>query len=225
MTTHVTPSPTQPAASPPRAAGKRSRSPYRQSTFSPAAGRAPKATAGSEARRLAAVLLEVLAGVQTPTSAAAVLGISVPRYYLLEQRAVAGLVSACEPRRKGPPLNSDRQLARLQRELAVVRRELSRQQALARVAQRALGLKPAAVPASGKSGSSAAGASGKKSRKRRPVARALRAARVLTSDGSIHPTAPEVQTATGDVPRAGGGNPGAPGTDGPSLETPGVQGG
>lgn len=234
MTTNVTPSTVQPVSSPPRATGKRSRSPYRQSTFGATGSRPLKSAAGSEARRLAAVILEVLAGVQTPTSAAAALGIGVPRYYLLEQRAVAGLVSACEPRRKGPPMNSDRELARLERELAVARRELSRQQALARVAQRALGLKPpsASSPGNGrgKPGSSPAtggsgGGGGKKSRKRRPVARALRAARVLKSDSTIRPAAPEVQSSAGDVPLAGGGNPGAAGTEGPSLETQGAQGG
>src|SRR5207245_2078183 len=107
----------------------------------------------------------------TPASAAQVLGIRLPRYYFLEQRALGGLVSACEPRPKGRgrAVSSDRQMARLERELAVCRRELGRQQALARAAQRVLGLKavadPGAAGANGKSagGKSVAGAAGKKS--------------------------------------------------------------
>ena len=51
-----------------------------------------------EAQRVAAAILEVLAGVRTPTEAAAAVGLSVPRYYLWEQRALEGLVRACEPR-------------------------------------------------------------------------------------------------------------------------------
>ena len=51
-----------------------------------------------QAQRWAAVILEVLAGVRTPADAAAWLAISVPRYYLWEQRALEGLVAACEPR-------------------------------------------------------------------------------------------------------------------------------
>src|SRR5262245_6994852 len=54
-----------------------------------------------EARRLAAVILEVLAGGRTPTEAAQSLGISPPRYYALEQRALTGLVSACRRRQRG----------------------------------------------------------------------------------------------------------------------------
>lgn len=209
---------------------KRSRAAYRPLAGGGVAG---KPAAGSEARRRAAVILEVLAGVQTPTSAAQALGIGAPRYYLLEQHALEGLVSACEPRPKGRTVSSDRQIARLERELATCRRELGRQQALARAAQRVLGLKIAAVPATaaGKSGatgkglSPAAGTGGKKSRKRKPVVRALRAARVLQSSSSIPSAVGEVQIPAGDVPQAGGGNPGAAGIGGPSLETQGAQGG
>jgi hypothetical protein len=41
-----------------------------------------------EAQRMAAAILEVLAGVRTPTDAASALGIGVPRYYIYEQRAL-----------------------------------------------------------------------------------------------------------------------------------------
>ena len=67
---------------------KRSRGSYRQQLTAPRPG---VSGAGTEAKRAAAVILEVLAGVRTPTAAAAALAIRLPRYYLLEQRAVQGL--------------------------------------------------------------------------------------------------------------------------------------
>ena len=113
------------------AAPKRCRGSYRRQL---ATGRPGLAGIGPETRRCAAVILEVLAGVRTPTSAAAALSIRLPRYYLLEERAIQGLVSACAPRPKGRTVSTDRRLAQLERELATTRRELTRQQALARTA-------------------------------------------------------------------------------------------
>ena len=43
-----------------------------------------------EARQLAMLVLEVLAGAKTPSESADVLGVSLPRYYALETRALAG---------------------------------------------------------------------------------------------------------------------------------------
>ena len=83
----------------------------------------------SETKRLATAILEVLAGVRSPADAAKTLGISLPRYYLLEQRALAGLLAACEPRAKGPPRSVDREIAQLQRELAASQRECARRSA------------------------------------------------------------------------------------------------
>ena len=57
----------------------------------------PPAATPSEAQRLAATILEVLAGVSTPTQAAETLSISLPRYYQLEARALEGLVAALTP--------------------------------------------------------------------------------------------------------------------------------
>lgn len=217
---------------------KRTRAPYRQFAGGGTAAAPGKTAAGSEARRRAAVILEVLAGVQTPTTAAGALAIGVPRYYLLEQRALAGLLAACEPKPLGRTVNSDRQIARLERELASCRRELGRQQALARAAQRVLGLKSAAAAvAAGKPSASSHGKAGnashpshpgsaaKKSRKRKPVVRALRAARVLKADCSTTVRVGEVQTPAGDdAPPAGGGNHPV-GTDAACFETQGAQGG
>lgn len=219
---------------------KRTRVPYRQ--FLQGAGtasRSAQAAPGSEARRRAAAILEVLAGVQTPTSAAQALGIGAQRYYLLEQHALEGLVAACEPRPKGRTVSSDRRIAQLERELATCRRELGRQQALARAAQRVLGLKVPVVPAGtagkmspGKTGAAKTGTAqtgaaqtgGKKSRRRKPVVRALRAARVLQDSSSIPSAVGEVQIPPGDAPPVSGGNHSA-GPDAACLETQGAQGG
>ena len=57
----------------------------------------PQTPPGSrEARQLAAVILDVLAGSRTPQQAADTLSLSLPRYYQLEARALAGLIDACE---------------------------------------------------------------------------------------------------------------------------------
>jgi hypothetical protein len=65
--------------------------------------RAPiKDTGGSpEARRIAAVILEKWTRVRALPATASALGMSLPRYYQLEQRAVGALVAACEPRLRG----------------------------------------------------------------------------------------------------------------------------
>ncbi len=118
------------------AAAQRSRGTYRRQLTADC----PQAPhIGPEARRAAALVLEVLAGVRTPAGAATALGIRLPRYYLLEQRAIRGLIWACEPRPVGRTVSTDRRLARLERELSVSRRELARHQALARTTQRAVG--------------------------------------------------------------------------------------
>jgi hypothetical protein len=91
---------------------------------------------GPELRRTAVVILEVLAGVWT-SSAATALGIRLPRYYVLEERAIGGLIPACAPRPKGRTVSTDRRLDQLDRVLAATQRELARQQALARPTQRA----------------------------------------------------------------------------------------
>ena len=121
---------------------------------------------GKDAQRLAAVILEVLAGARTPTQAAAALSVSVPRYYQMETRALRGLVEACEAKPRGRAPSMDKELATVRREQERLQRELSRHQSLVRVTQRHLGLAPPA-PAAGKK------------RRRRAVARALTAAKQL----------------------------------------------
>ena len=58
-----------------------------------------------EAKKLAAAILEVLAGGRTPTQAAEALSVSLPRYYQLEVRGLRALLAACEPRPRGRQQN------------------------------------------------------------------------------------------------------------------------
>lgn len=161
----------------------------------------PRGGASPQARRQAAAILEVLAGVRRPSEAAQVLGTSLPRYYQLEQRALAGLISACEPAPRGPRQDVARQVARLEREKQRLQRECDRQQALVRVAQRSLGLlpPPAAKPVNKESSAAAEGAGSKRRRNRRPMVRALKAARSLAKEvtASEAVAAPALAAATG----------------------------
>lgn len=163
-----------------------------------------------EARRIAAVILENWAGVRAPPQAASALGVSLPRYYQLEQRAVGALVAACEPRPRGPGPNLQRQTRSLERQLATSRRDCARLQALLRTSQRTIGLpavEPPAKPAPGKR------------RPKRPTVRALKLAQSLAADSpgdspgegverthdsaagvTTRVAAPAVHGATGDAP-------------------------
>jgi len=127
---------------------------------------------GVEAKRLAAAILEVLAGARTPTEAATALGLSVPRYYQVEAQALRGLLQACEPKPRGRVRSVETEVKTLSKENQRLQRELTRHQALARAAQRAVGLAPPA-PVVNKHG--------KKPRKRR-VARALSVAERLKQE-------------------------------------------
>ncbi len=121
-----------------------------------------------EAKQRAAVILEVLAGVRSPTEAAQVLSLSVTHYYVLEEKALAAVVAACAPQAPGRKPDAERRCAQLEQECQRWQRECARQQALVRAAQRSLGLS-APPPAATREG-------GRSKRKRRPVVRALRAA-------------------------------------------------
>ena len=134
--------------------------------------------AGHEAQRVAAAILEVLAGLRTPGQAAEALGLSPARYFQLETRAVQALVASCAARPPGPGRNLERELAALRRQHEHLQRELSRQQTLVRLAQRTIGLAPPRTKAD-QPGSKDQGKGQGRKRSRRPVVRALRAAEVL----------------------------------------------
>jgi hypothetical protein len=124
-----------------------------------------------EAKRLAAVLLDVLTGSRTPPQAAEALGVSLPRYYQLEERGCRGLVDACEPRPRGRQPDAGAELSELKKQNERLKRELVRQQSLVRLTQRTVGVPP---PAPAK-------ATGPK-RKRKPRVRALRRAERLRQE-------------------------------------------
>jgi hypothetical protein len=144
-----------------------------------------------EARRTAAAVLEVLAGMRTPSEAAQALSVSVPRYYALEQRAVVGLVAGCEPHLQGAAKNPQQRIAELEREVQRLRQQCDRQRALARAVQRTMGLPMPAgsvVTGKGKANRPSPSASGKKRRARRPTVRALKAAQAIRDTQAEEPT-------------------------------------
>lgn len=145
-------------------------------------------TVDAEARRLCAVLLEVLSGVRTPAGAAEILSVSVPRYYALESRALEGMLKACQKRGRGPKRTAEREAARLRLEVERLEREGARLGALLRAAQRAVGL-PA--PEDPKRRAKDPG----KRRKRRPVIRALKAAKAICEEVAIPPAETEAESA------------------------------
>lgn len=147
-------------------------------------GRRPRPRAAEpepsrEAKQRAAAVLDVLAGSRTPTDAARSLDVSLMAYYLLEERALKGLLSACAPRPRGPGIDPSREVNALRAECERWKREHGRQQALVRAAQRTIGLAPPA-PVQDRTKESK---DGKRRRKpRRPVARALRRAERLRQE-------------------------------------------
>lgn len=166
----------------------------------------PKTLTGSrEAKRTAAVLLEVLSGARGTQEGAQALGTSLSRYYQLETRALQGFIHALEPRPKGRQRRPEDELESLRREKRRLEQELGRSQALVRAAQRSLGLS-AAKPA--ERGKLAARPDGSKRRRRRVTARAVGAVAALrrslateeerrTDDGGR--TAPSRSQARGTV--------------------------
>ena len=148
----------------------------------PEPGRRAPPPSPRDARRTAAAILEVLAGACTPTEAATALAVSLPRYYLLETRALEGLVAACEPRDRGRGRSPEKDFAESRRECDRLRKECLRYQSLARTAQRAVGFVPPAKPKET--------APGKGRRRRKPVVRALVAAARIREGPAPSPGAP-----------------------------------
>lgn len=131
----------------------------------------------TDAQRRAAVILEVLAGVRTAQEAAEVLKISCNHYYILERKALAGLVAACEPvERRGRAPDTELQVKKLEKELACCRQDCQRQAALVRATQRAVGVP--VTPAADTTAKQKRNGKGN-SRRRRRQPRAARAAQSL----------------------------------------------
>lgn len=121
-----------------------------------------------EGKRRAAVLFEVLAGVRTPQQAAEVLGLSLPGFYQMEERATLQVQLGCEVRPRGRQANGESKAAALVKEVERLQQEVARYQALLRLTQRTVGVPPAAK----------AGAK----RKRKPMVRAMRRAERLRAE-------------------------------------------
>ncbi len=141
-----------------------------------------------QAKQVAAAILEVLAGARTPQQAAEALTVSLPRYYQLESRALRSVVVACEARPKGRVRSPASEVAKLKAQNAQLQREVTRQQALVRAAQRSVGLAPPAAPPPKVAG---------KKRRRRPVARALSVATRLRQDTAPSENAAQEPVANG----------------------------
>ena len=129
-----------------------------------------------DTKRRAAVVLEVLAAMRTPQQGAEVLGLSVPGYYQLEDRATHQLELGCAIRPRGRQADGESKAAALAREVERLKQEVARYQTLLRLTQRSVGVPPAA---------SAAKAAGGK-RKRKPMVRAMRRAERLRAEADQH---------------------------------------
>jgi hypothetical protein len=182
------PGPVPPAPSGTPAKIRRGR-PRREPTVVPMAG-ATKVTA--------AVILEVLAGERSTSSAAALIGVSPVRYYAIESRAIAGLIAACAPKPSGAvPGGGDTERA-LRRAIADkdgLTAQVRRLNALLRSTQRSLGIAP--VEAKPDTVSRADGR--KPKRHRRPRVRALTLVRRLMAEGLSTKPAPAVTETSGSV--------------------------
>jgi hypothetical protein len=101
----------------------------------------PKTLVGSAAaKRQAALILEALSGVRTPLETSAELGVALARYYVLETRALQGLITGLEERPRGRQKSAQRKEAELHMENVRLRREALRWQALSRLSHKALGV-------------------------------------------------------------------------------------
>ena len=122
-----------------------------------------------EAKRMALAILDVLVGSRTPLQAAECLGVSLPRYYQLESRALDGLLAACEPRPRGRQTSVESELVTARKDVDRLKRELTRYQSLVRLTQRTVGVPPP-TPAK------------ETKRKRKPNVRAMRRAEQLRDE-------------------------------------------
>jgi hypothetical protein len=102
----------------------------------------PEPIVGSEeAKRQAAVVLEVMSGSRGAQEGADVLGISAIRYYTLENRALQGMVKALEPRPKGRRMRSPEDAMRqVEKEREQYKREVGRLQTLLRMVRKSVHL-------------------------------------------------------------------------------------
>lgn len=117
-------------------------------------GRASSNGSDRAARRTAAVILEVLAGLRSAGDASEALGLALQRYYVLERRAVSGMVEGLAPRPRGRPRSDEERVRQLTCEVERLQGEVARLESLHRLSQRAIGvpLEPAVAGKAGRGG-------------------------------------------------------------------------
>lgn len=102
----------------------------------------PKTLKGSqEAKKHAAIVLEVLSGVRGPQEGCEVMGVSLSRYYQLETRGLQGLITALEPKPRGRQSKPEDEIAKLTDENKRLKRDLTRNQSLLRSVERSIGIR------------------------------------------------------------------------------------
>jgi len=102
----------------------------------------PSTLKGSkQAKASLVVILETLSGACTTGEAAERLSVSLSRYYQLETRALQGMLTALEPRPRGPRKTKDAEIRALKAEKREVERALRRATSLLRAASRSVGVK------------------------------------------------------------------------------------
>lgn len=144
-------------------------------------------SASAEARKRMAIILEALSGVRTTQEAADALGVAQARYYQLETYALEGLLASLEPRQRGRKTSPEGECDRLRAEVTRLEREVKRQQALYRTAQRVLGVPKA--PVNGATPSSKGKSSKRKTvRRRRKKTRGERIVEELAREGETSET-------------------------------------
>ncbi len=154
--------------------------------------------ASAEARRIAGVILRVLAGELGPAQASEALGRSPAQYYKLEGRALEGLLQGCEPRPRGRQPHPEQELSQLQAAHAKLQRECARLQSLVRLLGKTSSgnrKPPAARPKRTPGKTKPAKAKNGKRRRRKPTVRALRLAAQVTDNtdtttAQAHPEPP-----------------------------------
>jgi len=110
----------------------------------------PKTLKGSqEAKKHAAIVLEVLSGVRGPQEGCEVMGVSLSRYYQLETRGLQGLITALEPKPRGRQSRPEDEIAKLTDENRRLKRDLTRNQSLLRSVERSIGIR-STIAAKGK---------------------------------------------------------------------------
>lgn len=149
----------------------------------------------AEAKRAAAVLLEVLSGARHPRDGCAAMGVSLSRYYLLETRALEGMIAGLERRDHRRRQRPEDELERLRRQRDRLERDLGRAQALVRAAQRSFGLAPSPEADGRGTLRGRRSAKGQPTRRRRPR-RALRAIARLRGPSSAPPGGEPKETPT-----------------------------